>query len=460
MKSKPFIFTGAVAAALALAGSMTVFAAPASPPNHAEGAVYAMTNALQNNQVKVFTRMSDGTLVPSQTISTGGGGSGTQLDPTDSLGSQGALVLDQSHKHLFAVNTETLQADPVGGAGVHDCQTGTVSVFRVENDGRLTLTDRVSSGGLFPASLAVDANRLYVLNAGGPGLAPACGIGPNITGFKVAGNGRLTALAGSTRAINPGSSPGSFLSCDPGGFPTPQFDCGQNPPSFPRSPARIGFTPDGDSLVVTVKSTNSIYVFPLNGHGHTPGTPAIWQASGPNQPTYFGFSFDSQGHLIVAEPFGTSPTIPAAPASAVSSFAIDRHTGALTPISQGVANGRGTSCWVAVDPLTMRHAFTSNNNTSDISSYRIGSDGSLTLLAATAATANLVNDLAVATGKDNGDDEGGCGCGGKDSAFLYSLNAGDGTVGAWRINCDASLTSLGTTGGLPADAGAQGLAAY
>ncbi len=320
-------------------------------------------------------------------------------------------------------------------------------------DGRLTLADKVPSGGLFPDSLTVRGNRLYVLNSGGPGLSPPCGKMPNITGFHVSSNGHLKPIAGSTRIINPGTSPGSFLNCDPGGFPTPQFQCGQNPPAFPRSPGQIGFTPEGDALVVTVKSTNSIYVFPLDeDNDGVPGKPAIWKAKGPNQPTYFGFSFDSEGNLIVSEPFGASPTIPASPKSAVSSFSIS-ESGVLKAISSSIPNGRGTSCWVAVDPLTKRYAYIGNNATSDISSYVIGDDGHLKLLAAVAASANLPNDLAVA--KERGEDDGSRG-----SAFLYALNGGSGTVGAWKINHDGSLKSLGTFGGLPALAGAQGLAAY
>jgi 6-phosphogluconolactonase len=108
-------------------------------------------------------------------------------------------------------------------------------------------------------------------------------------------------------------------------------------------------------------------------------------------------------------------------------------------------NGRGTACWVALDPRK-RYAYIANNTTSDISTYTIGEDGNLTLLAAEAGGANLPNDMAVAD--DNG------------SSFLYVLNAGDGTIGAFRINNDGSLTSLGAVGGLPADAGAQGLAAF
>lgn len=411
----------------------------------ADGAVYAMTNALRTNRIKVYHRATDGTLTLMQTIATRGGGSGIQLDPTDSLGSQGGLVLDGSHRFLFAVNVRSSMEDAVDSTDVGDCNEGTISSFRVAADGRLSLVDVVPSGGLFPASLTVHENLLYVLNAGGPGLNPFCGIDPNITGFQIGSDGRLSPLFDSAWPIDPGFSPGSFLNCDPGDgpFPTDEFRCGLNPPAFPRSPAQVGFTPDGTALVVTVKGTNSIYVFPLDEDGR-PLTPTITRAEGPNQPTYFGFAFDSNGHLIISEPFGATPTIPAAPLSAVSSFTITPGNN-LRVISSSVPNGRGTACWVALDPQK-QYAYIANNATNDISSYQVGEDGSLTLLAAKAGGANLPNDMAVA--QDSG------------NSFLYVLNSGDGTVGAFQINNGGSLTSLGAVGGLPVDAGAQGLAAY
>ena len=463
MKPKQFVLTGAVVAALATCGiGVTVFtvskAGAASPardkgaevttvPNRPAGAVYAMTNALTTNQVQAFHRMRDGTLTAFQTIGTGGGGSGFQRQGIDSLTSQGGLILDDSHRHLFAVNTETLAEDFTGD--IHDCQMGTISSFLVHADGSLTLIGKVSSGGLFPDSLAVNGDQLYVLNAGGPGSTPACGIGPNITGFTVSSDGLLTPIAGSMQPIDPGSSPGSFLSCDPGGFPTPQFDCGLNPPAFPRSPAQVGFTPDGDFLIVTVKSTNTIYVFPRDDDGK-PLTPTIHQASGPNQPTYFGFSFDKNGNLLVTEAFGASPTIPAPDAGSVSSFAIGRRTGTLTPISASIPNGQTTPCWMVVDPATERHLYVANNNSNSISSYTIGDDGSLTLLNLAAGISNGPNDIAIVMDKVSR----------RGKVFLYSNNSLDGTVGAWLVNADGSLTPIGTFGTLPVNDGAQGIAAY
>src|SRR5262249_54220532 len=149
----------------------------------------------------------------------------------------------------------------------------------------------------------------------------------------------------------------------------------------------------------------------------------------PNQPTYFGFAFDSRGHLIVSEPFGASPTIPASPASAVSTFSINSNN-TLTQISASIPNGEGTSCWVV---LNGRYAYIANNATSNITSYFIGTDGTLTLVQPEAGTGNLVNDMAIAH-------DGA-------STYLYVVNAGDGTIGGFQINADATLTSLGTFAG-------------
>jgi 6-phosphogluconolactonase len=417
----------------------------------ADGAVYAMTNAVGNNQIFAYHRARDGTLTLMQTIATGGGGSGVQLSPPDSLGSQGGLVLDDRHHLLFAVNTETLAANS------QDCQEGTITSFLVTPAGKLIFADRVMSGGLFPNSLAVKtstigdplpglgADLLYVLNAGGPGSSPFCGPSPNITGFTVDSFGHMSLLPDSVQAIiDPGplDGTGTGVNCPVSGFATPTFDCGRNPPAFPRAPGQVGFTPDGTQLVVTVKSTNKIYVFPVGEQG----APMVTQAPGPALPTYFGFTFDQQAHLILTEPFGQATTIPSSGAGAVSSFTIS-EAGALQQISASVGDAGTAPCWIALEPITGRYAFVSNNLSNSLSSYSIGSDGSVRLLAAIAATPNGPNDLAAVA-------EGG-------ASYLYVLDAGDGTLGAFRVNLgNGSLTLLSTVGGLPSAGGAAGLAAY
>lgn len=475
---------------------LLVFLSLGAKVARADGAVYAMTNTLGNNQVLVYQRAADGNLSgPVQTIGTGGGGSGLQLAGVDSLGSAGSVQLDEEHHLLFVVNTETAAANNGAGAYNTDCQQGTVTSFLVASDGTLTFADRVFSRGLFPNSLTVMGRRhredrdeeddwdrdrdrddrdrdrdrdmhkgednevLYVLNAGGPEppavchLTPDTGNTPNITGFAVDKAGHMIPL-GSTQPIDPGpASAPSGVSCTTAGAagfsaltgaPAADFQCGLNPPSFARSPAQVRFTPDGRRLVVAVKGTNTIYVFAINENGIADATPAVMQAPGPALPTYFGFTFDHEGDLLVTELFGTATSIPAGGKGALSSFAFTGG-GHLVPISSDVADGGTAACCIALEPLTGKFAYVSNNLSASISSYTVGTNGVVALLNGTAAAGSGPNDLATA-------EEGG-------ASFLYAVEAGSGTVGAFQINGDGSLTSITGGSGLPFGS-AQGLAAF
>ncbi len=425
----------------------------------ADGAVYTMTNALGNNQILVYHRASNGSLssTPVQTISTGGGGSGLQLSGVDSLGSAGALQLDAAHQILFAVNTESASANSGVGTYNQDCALGTITSFLVASDGTLTFADRVYSGGLFPDSLTVKPNGsngdlLWVLNAGGPGI---CAILPNITGFSVNAAGQMQATR-SQRVIDPGpSSATSGVSClaaSAAGFealtgaPAADFACGLNPPSFARSPAQVRFTPDGNQLVVTVKGTNTIYVFPVDANGGA-GTPTVTQTPGeglPTLPGFFGFTFDRSETMLVTELFGTATAIPAGGRGAVSAFLIN-DDGSLNPVTLDVGDGGTAACWIALEPTAGQFAYVSNNLSASISSYAVGRAGSVTLVAESAANVSGPNDLATAA-------EGG-------ASFLYAVEAGAGNVGAFQINlANGSLTPFTAAGGLPSTA--QGLAAF
>lgn len=282
------------------------------------GAVYVMSNDAQGNAVLTFERAPDGALVASGSYRTGGRGTSGPLE------SQGALILSQNERWLFAVN-----------AGSNE-----ISVFAVQPSG-LRLTDKVASGGDVPISLTVHRSLLYVLNAGGGG---------NITGFHLTPNGRLYRLPGSTRPLS-------------------NRGVGHAP-----TPAQISFSPDGRQLVVTERASNLILTYAVGVFG-LPSAPTLHRSSGQMP---FGFEFTPGGTLVVSESFGGAPG-----AGAVSSYALGRSD--LQVISPSVPSHQSDTCWVAITE-DGRYAYVTNTLSGSVTGYQIGRDGSLTILTADGRT--------------------------------------------------------------------------
>src|SRR6516162_10657744 len=142
------------------------------------GDVYVLTNQPTGNAVMVFHRDAAGMLTFAGSFASGGNGFGSGPDP---LGSQGAVVLGEDNRLLFAVN-----------AG-----SNSISVFVVSGD-HLTLLDTVSSGGIEPVSLTVRHDLVYVVNTGGT---------PNISGFHIEPGAKILApLSGSTQNLPGGAA--------------------------------------------------------------------------------------------------------------------------------------------------------------------------------------------------------------------------------------------------------------
>jgi 6-phosphogluconolactonase len=203
------------------------------------GAVFAMTNGVDKNEIIAFRRNDDGTLQQTRTFETDGRGSGGNVDP---LGSQGSLVLSQDRSHLFAVN-----------AG-----SGELSVFRVEGD-LLSLEDKVVSGGSEPVAVTQHGNLVYVVNAGGNG---------NVVGFRWQ-NGQLAEISNSTRFLSGSNS----------------------------APGSIAFSPDGKFVAVSEKQTSKLDVFSVQGDG-TLSPAVVTPSAGPGE---FSISFAPNGTALVSE---------------------------------------------------------------------------------------------------------------------------------------------------------------
>ncbi len=237
-------------------------------------AVYTLTNAVSGNAVSIFTRSSDGTLIPAGTVPTGGTGTGA------GLGSQGALAFSDNGNWLFAVN-----------AGSND-----ISVFRTSGN-NLTLVDREPSGGIRPISLTSRGDLLYVLNAGVPN---------NITGFRVGNHGHLQQINNSTRPL---SGPDV-------------------------APAQVEFNDSGTVLAVTEKGTSKISTYKVSRHSGTASGPNVQASAGT---TPFGFEFDRNDHLIVSEAFGGTPNGSAASSYDVSKNGTLTTISASSPTHQTAA---------------------------------------------------------------------------------------------------------------------------
>jgi 6-phosphogluconolactonase len=357
--------------------------ARSSGPGASEaGAVYTTTNGASANAVIAFRRAADGALTSLGAFPTGGQGIGGGVDP---LTSQYAVILNDDDRLLFTVN-----------AGSDD-----VTSFRVADDGSLALTDRRSSGGDRPVSLAAHGHFLYVLNAGDNA----------VTGLRVNPQGKLLAIPGATRALAAGASGAST----------------------------IHFSADGAELIVTERLSNRIETLAVGADGRL-GAPVVTASSGA---TPFGFDVTTAGVAVVSEAGGTAAT---APNGSVSSYRTGAG-GSLELVTGSISTGGMAPCWV-IATTDGRFAFVANSASNAIASVGVGGNGSLTLLdaaAATTAAGATPIDIDLSTG----------------DRFLYALEAGAGTVGVFVVGSGGSLT-VGTAvpTGQSGSSGLQGIAAF
>jgi 6-phosphogluconolactonase (cycloisomerase 2 family) len=368
------LVAGAAAAAVPLTSAVVAHAS-ATDLTGGGPAVFVQTNAPSGNVIAAYQRQHDGTLSLHATYATGGSGGRAAGSGSDPLASQGSLVYDAGSSLLFAVN-----------AG-----SDSISVFGVHGDS-LDLHQVVASGGSFPTSVAVHDDALYVLNTGGS---------VNVSGFRIQ-DGKLHALSGDTRSLGLTET---------------------NPPAFLASPAEVGFTPDGQQLIVTGKTNNFIDVFAVRDDGRLAASPV--QTSDGSVPFAFAFSPGDQLDLVNAAGNLAPSTV--------------NQSGTITPKGAPVANGQAASCWIA---LAGDFAYVANTASNDVSAYHIGDSGTVTLVDATAAT-----------GISGATDETSAGGG----RFLYVQVGLGSSVNAYAVNGNGSLTLL-QTAAVPAGSSQEGIA--
>lgn len=317
----------AVAASAVAAGMATAVSAAPNISGH----VYVNDNTAPANTIAGFSRNADGSLtaLAGSPFVAGGSGTGT------TVGSQGAIQLSGDGRYVLAT----------------DAGSNQVSALRILPGGSLIPTDQgpVWSGGVEPVSIAVHGDLVYVANEGNK----TTGTGSNYTGFRINAGGVLTPIAGSTFGLPNTANPGDIL-----------------------------FNSTGQNLIgvevgTTDPSTFRIDSFVVGADGRlspAPGSPFAAQAAGP-----FGSEFSpvNPAHLYVSNAHGGAGN------GSVSAFNVAANGGLTSIGGSPYADNQTAPCWVEISH-DGQYLFTVNTASTTISSYRILSDGSLSLLSSTA----------------------------------------------------------------------------
>ena len=337
-----------------------------APSSHA---VFVESDQTGSNTVISYSRSTDGSISYVATYPTGGAGAAAAGSTADPLASQGGLALVDHGNELIATNPGS----------------NSVSVFAVFGP-YLHLIQQVPSGGLFPVSISSHDDLVAVLNAGGAG---------SVSEFRFQW-GRLVALNNETRPLGLTNT---------------------TPPFYLAGAGQVGYSPNGQFLIVTTKASTSSYeVFTVSDRGDLSSSATVTAAANA---VPFAFTFDANGRIVAAE----------ASNSSVSTYTIG-FNGSLTLVGT-VSDGQAALCWIS---SAQGYFFGSNAGGGDVSSFGETAVGVPTLLNAKAAITHPgTTDSAVSP----------------DGAFLYVESGGSGALDAFAINTNGTLTPIETLWNLP-----------
>ncbi len=185
---------------LAAAALLSSAALPVLAQTAPADVVYVETNSPSGNAILTFSRSASGGLVPLAGSPFAAGGTGV-TDPAFGLNvfsNDTPLIANAAHTLLFAVNEGS----------------NSIAVFNIASNGSLSPVSGspFASGGYEPASLTLVNDVLTVVNKNtDPAQASVeANAQPNYTNFRVAANGALSPIAGST--ITATTSPSQAVS--------------------------------------------------------------------------------------------------------------------------------------------------------------------------------------------------------------------------------------------------------
>lgn len=343
-------------------------------------------------------------------------------------------------------------AQTVGGVFVstNSLAGNGVVAFARAADGSLSYTGTFATGGTgiggandplasqFALALSHDARFLVVVNAGSDDISSFAVDGGALTLVDRASSGgeRPVSVAvsnGVVYALNSVSNTIGVLTLGIDGSLTPRPAQTKALSAGAAGAAEVRVSPNGALLVVTERVSNRFETFAVNNDGSL-GDPVITAAAGT---VPFGFDFTTRGQVISSE----------AASGSASSYAPNAD-GSLSVISAAAPTLQRAPCWLIVDP-SGQFAYTANAGSATITGFAIAANGTLTRLTDTGVS----GDLGAGAGPLDLDMS-------RNGKFLYVFKNGTGSVGAFAVAGDGSLTPLPDTPGLAARAGYMGLAAY
>jgi 6-phosphogluconolactonase len=325
-----------------------------------------------------------------------------------------------------------------------------VLAYRRAADGTLTYVASYAAGGNGSGGGLGNQGAVIIGDEDEDDILLAVNAGSNtVSSFKINGNGGLvlksTVSSGGMRPVSIAQHDDIVYVLNAGGTGNISgFRLGENNrltaianstkplSSTMAGAAQVSFVRNGRVLVITEKATNKIITYTVNEWGVPGAMHSITSAS----PTPFGFAPGRFGNIYVSEAVGG-----AANASNVSSYHIG-WDGSITLVDGPVPTGQSAACWVVLTD-NGKFIYATNTGSNTLSSYNVhqttGNINILQSIAATSGMGPIDADLS-----DN-------------SKYLYVLNGAGHSFSVYSVGNNGSLTAVQTVTGLPASA--NGLAA-
>ena len=325
-----------------------------------------------------------------------------------------------------------------------------VVAFARAADGSLSYAGTFATGGTgiggandplasqFAVALSQNAKFLVVVNAGSNDVSSFSVNGGSLTLIDRASSGGVRPVSvsvsnGFVYALNAVSNTVGVIAMGTDGSLTALPGLTKALAAGANGAAEVRANPVGDLLVVSERVSNRLETFAIANDGSL-GNPVVTPAAGT---TPFGFDFTQHGHVIVSET-GTA-----------SASSYDPNgDGSLSVVSAAAPTLQRAPCWLIVNNGG-RFAYTANAGSATVTGFAIDAQGTLTRLTDT----GLSGDLGAGSQPLDLDMS-------RNGNFLYVFKNGTGTIGAFSVAGDGSLTSMPDTPGLVARGGYMGLAAY